>query len=176
VALSYGLGARVRRREDPRLITGAGTYLDDLRPPGLCHLVFVRSYAAHAVVKTIDVSKARSAPGVIAVITAGDLEGLPTFPVSGPKGSRLPPRPLLNERQVSFAGDLIGCVVEETREQARDAADLIGVDLEPRPPLVDPEEAARPSAPIIHEALPSNVCDQSTRVWGDVEAASRVAP
>jgi len=65
VALAYGLGARVRRREDPRLITGAGTYVDDLRPPGLCHLVFVRSYLPHATIKAVDVADARSAPGVI---------------------------------------------------------------------------------------------------------------
>jgi aerobic carbon-monoxide dehydrogenase large subunit len=171
VALSYGLGARVRRREDPRLITGAGTYLDDLRPPGLCHLVFVRSYLSHAVVKTIDLSTARSAPGVVGAFMAADLEGAPPFPSGGPRGSHLPERPLLNDKKVCFAGDLIAIVVAETREQARDAADLVGVDLEARPPAVDPEAAARPDAPIIHEALPSNICDESSRIWGDVEAA-----
>jgi aerobic carbon-monoxide dehydrogenase large subunit len=171
VALSYGLGARVRRREDPRLITGAGTYLDDLRPTGVCHLVFVRSYLAHASLSAVDTAATGSAPGVIAVFTAADLEGAAPFPLSGPKGSHLPERPLLNDKKVCFAGDLIAMVVAETREQARDAADLVGVDLEMRPPLVDPEAAARPDAPIIHEALPSNVCDESTRIWGDVKAA-----
>jgi len=58
VALAYGLGARVRRREDPRLITGAGTYIDDLRPPGLCHLVFLRSYLPHATITAVDVAAA----------------------------------------------------------------------------------------------------------------------
>lgn len=171
MALSYGLGARVRRREDPRLITGAGTYLDDLRPAGLYHLVFVRSYLAHASLGGVDTAVAGSAPGVIAVFTAADLEGAPPFPLSGPKGSHLPERPLLNDKKVCFAGDLIAMVVAETREQARDAAELVGVDLETRAPLVDPEAAARPDAPVIHEALPTNVCDESTRIWGDVEAA-----
>lgn len=171
MALSYGLGARVRRREDPRLITGAGTYLDDLRPTGLCHLVFVRSYLAHASLNGVDTATAGSAPGVIAVFTAADLKGAPPFPLSGPRGSHLPERPLLNDTKVCFAGDLIAIVVAETREQARDAADLVGVDLQARPPQVDPETAARPDAPVIHEALPSNVCDESTRTWGDIEAA-----
>jgi len=176
VALSYGLGARVRRREDPRLITGAGTYLDDLRPPGLCHLAFVRSYLPHAGIASIDVATARAAEGVIAVITAADLEGAPTFPVSGPKGSRLPRRPLLNGERVRFAGDLIAFVVAQTRQQARDAADLISADLEALPVVVDPLAAADAGAPIIHDALGTNVADESGRLWGDVEAAFSGAP
>jgi len=90
MALTYGLGARVRRREDPRLITGTATYVDDIRPAGLCHLAFVRSYLAHAVIKSVDASPALDAPGVIAVATAADLEGMPTFRQSGPKGAGSP--------------------------------------------------------------------------------------
>src|SRR5437667_666977 len=171
VALAYGLGARVRRREDPRLITGAGTYVDDIRPAGLCHLVFVRSYVAHATIKSVDVTAARAAPGVVTVVTAAELADAPSFPVSGPKGSRLPDRPLLNAAKVCFAGDLIGFVIAETREQARDAADLITLDLEALPVVVDPLAAAGARAPVIHEALATNIADESTRIWGDVEAA-----
>jgi aerobic carbon-monoxide dehydrogenase large subunit len=171
VALSQGLGARTRRREDPRLITGTGTYLDDLKLPGLTHLVFIRSYLPHAVVASVDVAAARSAPGVLAVVTADELEGAPSFPVSGPRGSRLPERPLLNAGKVCFAGDLIGFVIAETREQARDAADLITVDLEALPVVVDPLAAADAKTPIIHDALATNVADESSRLWGDVEAA-----
>jgi aerobic carbon-monoxide dehydrogenase large subunit len=169
VALSYGLGARVRRREDPRLVTGAGTYLDDLRPSGLAHLVFIRSSLPHAAIAGIDASEARKAPGVIAVVTAADLEGVATFPVSGPRGSHLPPRPLLNDRQVSFAGDLIAFVVADTREQARDAADLITVELDSRSVVVDANAASQ--AAVIHEALQTNVADESKRIWGEGEAA-----
>jgi aerobic carbon-monoxide dehydrogenase large subunit len=176
VALSYGLGARVRRREDPRLITGTGPYVDDLRPPGLCHVVFIRSYLAHASIRAIDSTNARSAPGVVGVFTGTDLVGAPTFPVDGPRGSRLPVRPILNDRKVAHVGDLIAAVVAETREQARDAADLVVVDLEERPAVVDPAAGARPDGPIIHEALETNVCDQSSRTWGDVEAAFDGAP
>src|SRR5437763_11588490 len=165
------MGARVRRREDPRLITGAGTYLDDLRPPGLCHLVFVRSYLPHASIGAIEVADARSAPGVIAVVTAAELKEAPTFPLSGPKGSRLPQRPLLNGDRVRFSGDLIGFVVAETREQARDAADAVAVELEARPVVTDPLAATEAGAPLVHDSLGTNVADESTRVWGDIEAA-----
>jgi aerobic carbon-monoxide dehydrogenase large subunit len=175
VALAYGLGARVRRREDPRLITGTGTYLDDLRPPGLCHLVFVRSYLPSAILASIDVAAARAASGVLAVVTANDFQDAPSFVVTGPKGSRLPDRPLLSQRQVCFAGDLIGFIVAETREQARDAAELVRLELQPRPAVTDVEAAAAPGAPVIHEALHTNVADESTRIWGDVEAAFRGA-
>ena len=175
MAFAYGLGARVRRREDPRLITGAGTYLDDLRPAGLCHLVFVRSYLPHANIEAIDLAAARSAPGVIAVVTAIDMKGAPTFPVSGPKGSRLPERPLLNGDRVRFSGDLIGFIIAETREQARDAADLIAVELDARPVVTDPLAAADPGTALVHEGLGTNIADESTRIWGDVEAAFRGA-
>src|SRR5919204_1783933 len=144
MALSSGLGARVRRREDPRLITGTATYLDDLNPPGLCHLAFVRSYLPHASIRALDASAARSAPGVLAVFSAADLEGLPTFPVSGPKGSRLPERPLLARGRVRFAGDLIALVVAASREEAADAAELVTVELDPLPAAIDPESAATP--------------------------------
>ena len=171
MALAYGLGARVRRREDPRLMTGAGTYLDDLRPPGLCHLVFVRGYLPHASIGAIELADARSAAGVIAVVTAAELKEAPTFPVSGPKGSRLPQRPLLNDYQVRFSGDLIGFIVAETREQARDAADRVVVELDARPVVTDPLAAADVGAPLVHDSLGTNIADESTRIWGDVEAA-----
>jgi aerobic carbon-monoxide dehydrogenase large subunit len=176
VALSSGLGARVRRREDPRLITGTATYLDDLHPPGLCYLAFVRSYLAHARISTLDTSAARSAPGVVAVLTAADLEGLPAFPVSGPKGSRLPERPLLARERVLFAGDLIALVVAASREEAADAAEMVAFELDPLPAVKDPESAPTPEAVVIHEALGTNLADESIRIWGDVEAAFRDPP
>jgi carbon-monoxide dehydrogenase large subunit len=165
------MGARVRRREDPRLVTGGGTYVDDVNPTGLCHLVFVRSYLSHARIGSVDVSAARSAPGVIAVVTAADLEDAPSFAQSGPRGSRLPDRPLLNGQKVNFIGDLIGFVVAETLEQARDAAELITVDLQALPAVVDPLQAADARSPIVHHALKTNVADKSTRLWGDIETA-----
>lgn len=175
MVLSSGLGARVRRREDPRLVTGAGTYVDDLSPTGLCYLVFVRAYLPHAIMGSVDVVAARAAPGVIDVVTATDLEGMPSFPQTGPRGSRLPDRPLLNDGKVCFAGDLIGFVVAETREQARDAADLVAVDLRALPAVVDPLRATDAEAPMVHDSLETNLADESSRVWGDIEAAFRGA-
>jgi len=175
VALSAGLGARVRRREDPRLVSGAGTYIDDLSPTGLCYLVFVRGYLPYALIGSVDVAAARSAPGVIVVVTATDLEGLPSFTQSGPRGSRVPDRPLLNAGKVRFIGDLIGFVVAETLEQARDAADLIAVELQALPAVVDSLRAADAQAPIIHDALETNLADESSRLWGDIEGAFRGA-
>jgi carbon-monoxide dehydrogenase large subunit len=171
VAFSAGMGARVRRREDPRLVTGAGTYVDDLSPTGLCHLVFLRAYLPHATIDSVDVAAARSAPGVIAVVTAADMEGVPSFPQSGPRGSRLPDRPLLNAKKVRFVGDLIGFVMAETLEQARDAAELVRVDLQALPAVVDPLRAADADAPIVHDALETNLADKTSRLWGDIEAA-----
>jgi aerobic carbon-monoxide dehydrogenase large subunit len=176
LALAYGLGARVRRREDPRLITGSGSYVDDLRLPNLCHANLVRSYLPHAIVRSVDPRQAEHHSGVIAVLTAADLTDVPPFPQSGPKGSKLPRRPLLNGEKVRFAGDLIAVVVAETREEARDAAELVSVALEELPPVVDPMAGVAPDSPVIHPDLGTNVADRSTRVWGDIEAAFAQAP
>ena len=173
MAIAHSLGARVRRREDPRLITGAARYVDDLCPPGLCHLVFVRSYLAHGRVRSVDATAARGAPGVIAVITAADVEGRPTFPQTGPKGRALPRRPLLNSEKVCFVGDLIALVAAETREEAEDARELVAVELEPLPPVLDPLRASDPDGSVIHPELETNVADETKRVWGDIEAAFR---
>src|SRR5205823_11997226 len=122
---------------------------------------------------------ARSAPGVIDVITAAELRDAPTFPASGPKGSRLPQRPLLNSDQVCFSGDLIAFVVAETREEARDAADRVVVELDARPAVSDPIAAAAADAPIVHDSLGTNVADESTQIGrascrGRVEIAASV--
>lgn len=144
--------------------------------PGLCHLVFLRSYLAHARIRWIDASAALASPGVVAVITGSDLDSMPTFPQSGPKGRRLPTRRLLNSETVRFAGDLIALVVAETRAQAEDARDLMTVELEPLPPVNDPLHATDASAAVIHQELGSNVGDETTRIWGDVDAAFHQAP
>ena len=176
MALAYAVGARVRRREDPRLVTGSGMYLDDVALPRLCHVTFVRSYMPHAAVRSVEVQAARQASGVMAVFTAADLQALPSFPQSGPKGSTLPRRSLLNGEKVCFAGDLIAIVVAETRDESRDAAELVSIDLEGLPSMVDPMAAITQGATVIHGDLESNIADRSTRVWGDIDAAFSNAP
>ena len=151
-------------------MTGSASYVDDLAVPGTAHLVFVRSYLAHAEVASIDVEAARRAFGVLAVFTARDFEGWPTFPVSGPSRSRLPVRPLIAGDRTRYQGEPVAVVVAGSREQAVDAAELVQVDLRPLPAAVDPEAAAV-SGPLVHESLGSNVCYESRRLHGDVEAA-----
>jgi aerobic carbon-monoxide dehydrogenase large subunit len=169
--LSQQLGARVRRREDPRLVTGGATYVEDQPMPRVAHLFFVRSYLAHAHLKHVETSKALAAPGVIRVFTADDLRGMPLFPLTAPEGTRIPPRPLLNGNRLHFAGDLIAIVVAETREEAADAADLVTVDTEPLPAVVDPDQARSTDAPVIHESLGTNVAFEWRRTNGDVDGA-----
>ena len=169
MALAYGFGARVRRREDPRLITGSASYLDDIRLPGLCHLAFVRSYLANAILKAVDAAQATRADGVVAVVTGQNMSGK-AFPQSGPKGAKLPDRPMLNSKRVCFAGDLIAAVIAESDAKARDAAELVEVDLETLPAVIDPSAAITDSL-VIHSEISTNVADRSSRIWGDVDAA-----
>jgi carbon-monoxide dehydrogenase large subunit len=177
VALSQQMGARIRRREDPRLITGTATYVDDLRPSGLAYLVFIRSYLAHARISSVDTDAAARAPGVIRVFVAADLNGRPDFPVSGPKGTKLPRRPVLNGvgGKARFAGDLIAAVVADSREHAVDAAELVALELEPLPAVADPDHAATQDAAVIHDELGTNLAYESTRVHGDIDDAFRRA-
>jgi len=149
------LGTAVRRVEDPVLLTGAGRYVADLVPGDAAHVVFVRSPLAHARIAGIDAESARQAPGVLAVVTAADL-GLPRFS----SFLELHPdcaRPPLAEGSVRFVGDPVAAVVAESLAEAMDAAELVEVDLEPLPVVVDPERALDASAPVQEVALGSNV-------------------
>src|SRR6266542_2475950 len=133
------LGNSVRRREDPRLVTGKGHYVDDEPPAGTLHAAFVRSSLAHAEIKSLDVSAAAAAPGVVAVFTAADLD-LPAR-----VGFEMVPaamaRPRLAEGTVRFVGEPLAVVVAESREAAADAAQLAAAELAPLEVLVDPRAA-----------------------------------
>ncbi|MCK4178094.1 xanthine dehydrogenase family protein molybdopterin-binding subunit [Aciditerrimonas ferrireducens] len=149
------LGNWVPRVEDPRLLTEGGRYVDDLRLEGAVHAHFVRAPLAHGEIRGIDVEEARRAPGVVAVLTAEDL-GLGPLPVMGPPPMARPP---LATGRVRFAGEPVAVVVAETRAQAVDAAELVGVDLEPLPALVDPERALAGEVLLFPEAG-TNVCGE----------------
>ena len=140
------LGNAVKRREDARLITGAGRYVDDRPPPGTLHAAFVRSPLAHATIRNIDVTAAAAAPGVVAVLTAADLH-LPDR-----VGFQMVPaafaRPRLAKDRARFAGEQVALVVAESREAAADAAQLVHLDLEPMTVLTDPH-ASRHSPPVL---------------------------
>ena len=150
------LGTSVRRVEDPELIRGHGTYVDNIVPPGALHVVFVRSPLAHARLEAVDVAKAREAPGVVAVLTGADLADLPDhrpFMVLNDACAR----PLLARGKVRFVGDMVAAVVATTRAEAVDASELVEVDYDPLPAVVDAEAALADGAPLQFEELGSNL-------------------
>ena len=151
------LGTRVLRTEDSRFLTTGGIYTDDLRLPGACHVHFVRSAVAHARIASVDVSGALAAPGVIAAFTAADLDledlAPPMRGVISPQMSQ----PLLAREVVRYVGEPVAVVVTEGRYQGEDAADLVDVDYDPLPAVVDMTEASRPESAVLFPAVGSNV-------------------
>jgi len=150
----FGIGQAVRRVEDQRFVTGHGRYIDDINLPGQAYGALVLSPHAHARIKRVDTAKAKAAPGVLAVLTGADAVAaklgsltahLMPEAVGAPKGPRTF-QPLLVADRVRFAGDRVAYVVAETAAQARDAADLIEVEYETLPAIVDLDEAAKPGA------------------------------
>ncbi|MGH9035590.1 MAG: xanthine dehydrogenase family protein molybdopterin-binding subunit, partial [Acidimicrobiia bacterium] len=159
------LGNAVRRVEDPDLLLGRATFVDDLDIPGVLHLVFVRSTLAHAGVRAVDTAEAADMPGVVGVFGAADLD-VPVAPglmVLNPDFARPP----LARGKVRFVGDMVAAVVAESRAAAVDAAELVVVDYEPLPAVVDPEAATEPGAPLQFEALGTNVAAGSREAGDD---------
>ncbi len=174
MVISHGLGARVRRREDPRLISGTATYVDDLNMLGMLHVILVRSPHAHAKVTSLRTDAARGAPGVVAVWTGVDVAAR-CGPL--PLGARLkdmkaPKRyPLVVDGAVRHVGDPVAAVVATSPAAAVDAAELVEIDYEPLPSVQDPEAAMEPSAPILHGELGTNVCFRVQFGGGNVQEA-----
>jgi aerobic carbon-monoxide dehydrogenase large subunit len=162
------LGRPVLRSEDRGLLTGAVRYLDDLPCEGALHGVFVRSPIAHALVRPVDADEARAMPGVVGVFAAGDLGGLRMPPVED--SPEVFARPLLAVDRVRFVGEPVAVVVARTRAQALDAADAVAVDYEPLAPVVDPEKALEPDAPILFPAHGSNLAIRVDDVAEDPDA------
>jgi len=161
-----GIGASVRRKEDRRFLLGKGRYTDDIDVAGLTHAVFLRSPHAHAVIRHIDNSAARAAPGVIAVFTGEDLAADGIGPlicgvtVTSDDGQphRAPAHPALAQGKVNYVGDHVAVVIADTVEHARDAAELIEVDYEVLPAVTSTASAADEGQQQIHEVAPDNVC------------------
>lgn len=148
-------GKPIRRVEDPDLLRGAGTYVDNLKIDGVLTLYFVRSPIAHAVIKSIDTVAARAMPGVVGVYSAGDFD----FPLA-PALMALHPaavRPALAKDRVNFVGDPVVVVVAETRALAMDAAELVEVDYEPLDAVVQMEDALSADSSVQFESIGSNV-------------------
>ena len=160
------IGARVERKEDYRFLTGAGQYTDDVELPRQSYAAFVRSPHAHAVVKKVSLGKAKAAPGVLAIYTGEDfaaakLGGLPCgWLITDVNGQPMkePPHPCLAQGKVRYVGDQVAIVVAETIQQARDAAELVDVDYEVLPAVVDGSKARAKGAPQLHDIAPDNTC------------------
>ncbi|MGA3237712.1 MAG: xanthine dehydrogenase family protein molybdopterin-binding subunit [Bryobacteraceae bacterium] len=170
------VGKSIRRREDPRLITGTAVYLDDMKMPGMTHAVVVRSPHAAARIKSINAKPALDLPGVIAVFTGADVKHLGSVPCAASlPGLRVPFHHLLAQDRVYFSGHPVAVVVASDRYIARDAADLVEVDYEPSAAVADPEKALAAGAPAVHPEWPDNVAFNFHQDGGDIEAAFRDA-
>jgi len=162
----FAIGQGVSRFEDPRLIQGGGRYTDDIKLPGMAHGVVLRSQHAHAKIKSIDTAAAKSAPGVLCVLTSADVKasGFSELPVPGNLKRRdgspqyKPRYPILADGHVRWVGDYVAFVVAETVAQAMDAAELIAVDFEPLPAVTSTAEAPKPGSPRVWADCPDNIC------------------
>ncbi len=152
---SKWVGQSRKRVEDPRLITGGGQYLEDLRIDQVADVALVRSPHAHARIRSIDVEAAKNMPGVVAVITADDLTGVGGVPVGG--NLKIPEHLPLARGTVKFVGDPVVAVIAENSYLAMDARDAVVVDYEPLPAVVDPIAALDPDSPRVHDEFDSNV-------------------
>ncbi len=162
------VGKEVNRVEDPHLVTGQAPFIDNLSQPGMLHCAFLRSPYAHARIKSIDTSEAERLPGVVAVVTGEDAKRMtnpvPTVPEGW--GSYC-----LATDKVRFVGEPVAAVAAESRYIAEDAVELIQVEYEPLPPVVDARKAIEPDAPLVFEERGTNVMFARDFKWGEVDRA-----
>ena len=179
VAPARVFGSGIRRREDPRLLTGTARYTADFTLPGMVHAAILRSPHAHARIRRIDTSRAQKAPGVVAVFTGADTEGtlqcIPCAWLLPNAGLNVAPYRAMAPDVVRYVGDAVAVVVAESDYQAYDALELIDVEYDPLPPVVDPEQAAASGAPQLHAEASGNLAFHWTVEGGDIDAAFKSA-
>ena len=170
------IGAPIKRRDDPRLIQGLAHYVDDFNPPGTLHMALVRSPFGKAAIRSVDISRAKAADGVVAVYTHEETKGIGPVPVGGlVPDAKVPAQPILADKQALFAGEPVVAVIAETRYGALDAAEMVEIDFEPLDAVVDLEAALEPGSPKVHEAYESNEAFIWGIAGGDVEAGMKEA-
>src|SRR5579871_6184428 len=170
------VGKKIRRREDPRLITGTATYVDDVKMPGMHHACIVRSTHAAARIKSVNVKPALERSGVVAVFTGADVKDLGSVPcVVQLPGLRQPVHHVLAQDRVYYLGHPIAVVVATDRYVAADAADAVEVEYDVVPAVADPEKAIAPGAPPVHPQWPDNVAFTFHQEGGNIEKAFREA-
>ena len=170
------IGAPIKRRDDPRLIQGLAHYVDDFNPPGTLHMACARSPYGKANIRSVDVSKAAAADGVVAVYTYEETKGIGPVPVGAVlPDAKVPVQPILADKQVLFAGEPVVAVIAETRYGALDAAALVEIDYEPLDAVVDLEAAIEPGSTKVHDDYESNEAFKWGLAGGDVEAGMKEA-
>src|SRR5437867_8443326 len=179
-------GKSIKRREDPRFITGRGSYVDDLKIPGMTYAAFVRSPHAHARIRRIDTAAAKAHPGVVAVFTGSDMKGVNSLPCGWDlrKAKNVPgvvqdlamvPHMPLTSDVARHVGDPVAVVIADSQDAASDAAEKVAVDWEALPSVTATERAAQPGAPVIHAGAPGNVAFKWELGGGDLDAAFKAA-
>jgi aerobic carbon-monoxide dehydrogenase large subunit len=170
------VGQKLKRKEDPRLIKGISHYTDDFKLPRMVFCAILRSPHAHAEIKAIRTDAARALPGVVSVVTNEDLTGLGMVPCAmAMPDLKTPKHPVLASGRVRYVGEPVAAVVAEDLYTARDAAELIEVDYEPLPVVVNMEKAISDETPIIHEHFKTNVAFTHVMKNGDVDKAFKTA-
>ncbi len=168
-------GSGIRRREDPRLITGRASYTDDISLPGMVYAAILRSPYAHANITSIDTSAAACQPGVIAVYTGADIEGhlnpIPCAWLIPDSDLVTPDHPAIAKDKVRYVGDAVAVVVAENRYQAEDALEHIDVDYEPLDVTINPKASTMDGAPQIHDDAPNNIAFKWTVAGGEIDEA-----
>jgi carbon-monoxide dehydrogenase large subunit len=172
------IGARIKRSEDPRLLTGLGSYTDDRQVMRVLHVAFRRSDQSHARIRAVDCAAARAAPGVVAVFTADDLSDTVKPLVATSRMANYYATPILPlaRGKVRYVGEPVVGVVADSRYHAEDALELVAIDYELLPIVIDPEQAVRPGAPLLHDEAGTNVIVSREFERGDPEAAFASAP
>jgi len=161
-----GIGASVRRKEDHRFLSGNGNYTDDINRPGQLYAVIRRADRPHARLLGIDTTAAKAAPGVVAVYTGADMQadgvgGVPCgWQLHNKDGSPMaePPHPVLATGKVRHVGDPVAVVIAATRQEAKNAAELLAIDYEDLPAIAAVRDAVAPGAPLVHDDAPGNIC------------------
>jgi aerobic carbon-monoxide dehydrogenase large subunit len=170
------VGKKLKRKEDPRLIQGISHYTDDLKMPGMLHCAFVRSPMAHAEIREIRTDAARALPGVVGVYTYDDLSGLGMVPCAIQMPDlKVPKHPVLAAGRVRYVGEPVVAVVAEDLYIARDAVELVEVDYDPLPVVVNMEKALTKESPLVHQDFGSNRSFTHALKNGDIEAAFKKA-
>jgi 2-furoyl-CoA dehydrogenase large subunit len=168
------VGTSVKRKEDPRLLAGKGTYIADVKVPGMVHMAYLRSPHAHAKIQEIRLDKALKSPGVVGSLTGEELTRLsgpmPCWEVTVGGWGRYQDYPM-SVGKARFAGEPVVAIAALERYQAEDAVDFVEVDYEPLLPVIDLEKATESASPLLFEELGSNVCFHRTFQYGDVDQA-----